>query len=223
MTDEPGAPQETAREQSVYTSERAKAFIDAVVAIAMTLLILPLLESVADVSRSSGGELADTWLAEHGGQIITFALSFAIIGMFWIMHHRLFARVEQVTVPLLWLLIGWMATIVWLPVPTAMSGQLHPSPLLYVLYIGSMILTCLVSIAVRLTLRAHPELHDIPRDALIRGLLVDALMAVLFAAALVLAELTPLGYWSLTALILVGPLMAILTRVLHVRAGRSAA
>jgi uncharacterized membrane protein len=218
MTDEPASPPaETAREQSVYTAERAKAFTDAVVAIAMTLLILPLLESVADVSKLPGDKLADSWMDEHGGQIITFALSFAIIGMFWVMHHRLFSRVESVSVPLLWLLIGWMATIVWLPVPTAMSGQLRPSPLLYVLYIGSMILTCLVSVAVRLTLRAHPELHDIPRDAMLRGLLVDALMAVLFAAALVVAELTPLGYWSLTLLVLVGPAMTLLTRVLHIR------
>jgi uncharacterized membrane protein len=218
MSEEAGAARpETPREQSVYTAERAKAFIDAVVAIAMTLLILPLLESVADVSKLPGDKLADSWMDEHGGQIITFALSFAIIGMFWVMHHRLFSRVEQVTVPLLWLLIGWMATIVWLPVPTAMSGQLRPSPLLYVLYIGSMILTCLVSITVRLMLRAHPALHDIPRDALLRGLLVDLTMAVLFGAALALAELTTLGYWSLTLLVLVGPVMAILTRVLHIR------
>ena len=38
----------------LYAAERMKAFVDAVVAIAMTLLILPLLESVSDVAGEDG-------------------------------------------------------------------------------------------------------------------------------------------------------------------------
>lgn len=45
-------PDETG-EEKLYATERPKAFFDAVVAIAMTLLILPLMESVGDV----GGRL----------------------------------------------------------------------------------------------------------------------------------------------------------------------
>ena len=41
----------------VLSAERLKAFIDAVVAIAMTLLILPLMESVGEVADASGTTL----------------------------------------------------------------------------------------------------------------------------------------------------------------------
>ena len=38
-----------ARARTLFPAERSAAFVDAVVAIAMTLLILPLMESVGDV------------------------------------------------------------------------------------------------------------------------------------------------------------------------------
>ncbi len=210
---EPGV--ETPREQAVFTSERAKTFVDAVVAIAMTLLILPLLESVSEIAgrRETAGE----WLDQHNGQIVVFVLSFGIVAMFWIGHHRTFARVERVTVPLLWVLVGWMATIVWLPVPTAMSGQLEPSPVLFLLYIGAMILTAFMNLAVRLMLWTHPALHETPRPAMLRGFMVEVILLLLFGTALVLAEFTPLGYWGLFVLVLTAPLRAIGVRVFGLR------
>jgi uncharacterized membrane protein len=211
---------ETPRQQAIFTAERAKAFIDAVVAIAMTLLILPLLESVADLARRAPDVYADDWLTEHNGQIVSFLLSFAVIAMFWISHHRTFARVERVSVPLLWLLVAWMVTIVWLPVPTAMSGQLLPSPLLYVLYIGSMILTALMNLLLRLFLRANPQLHDIPSVTMRRGLMVEIVLVVLFSGALVIAEVTPLGYYAMFLLVLTAPVQAVLIRLLRIDRSR---
>ncbi len=56
---------------SARSAERMKVFTDAVVAIAMTLLILPLMESVAEAGRD-GVSTAD-YLSEHGGQLFSFA------------------------------------------------------------------------------------------------------------------------------------------------------
>jgi uncharacterized membrane protein len=221
MTEPDAAPDddETPRELAVFTAERAKAFVDAVVAIAMTLLILPLLESVREMPEQT----AEKWLAEHDGQIISFLISFVVVAMFWIGHHRMFARVERVTVPLLWLLVLWMATIVWLPVSTALSGTGRPNtPTLYLLYIGGMLLTSLTDIAIRLLLRAQPTLHEIPRRAMLRGLSADILMAVLFVVALVLAITTPLGYYALFLLVLIGPGQAIVVRLIHAERPRAA-
>ena len=50
MTTPPPAPRD---DVPTYAGERVKAFADAVVAIAMTLLILPLMESIADVAASA--------------------------------------------------------------------------------------------------------------------------------------------------------------------------
>ena len=74
--------------QPGYPAERTKAFIDAAVAIALTLLILPLMESVGEVAGE--GEDALTWLQDHRGQLVSFVLSFVLIALFWLIHHHLF-------------------------------------------------------------------------------------------------------------------------------------
>lgn len=201
-------------EIALFGAERAKAFVDAVVAIAMTLLILPLMESVNEVA--SRGEGALPWLAGHTDQLFAFVLSFGIIAMFWMNHHRVFARVERVTIPLLWITMAWLLSIVWLPVVTAMVGQMPPhSRVLIALYIGSMILTTLLSLGTRLYLRAHPATHVIDRLHLTAGIAVDIAMTTLFAAALVLAMIAPaVSYFALFLMLLTGPVQRLFARML---------
>jgi uncharacterized membrane protein len=68
--------------------DRVMFFSDAVFAIAITLLIVDL--QVPDVAHvESGRQLRDT-LPQIGG----FALSFAVIGLFWIGHHGLFRHIK---------------------------------------------------------------------------------------------------------------------------------
>lgn len=200
---------------AVLTSERAKAFIDAVVAIAMTLLILPLMESVSEAAGT--GMTAFAWLAEHDDQLLSFGLSFAIIAMFWINHHRLFAFVAHVSSGLLWLTMAWLLSIVWLPVATAMSGQFASADLgARIIYIGSMLLTSLLLLAMRLFLRAHPALLEVPPQTLDRGLAVEIAMSALFAVALGASLLVPaLAYLPLFLLAATGPLGALLHRLSH--------
>jgi uncharacterized membrane protein len=212
MTDAAGTGE--AEELRTYTAERAKAFIDAVVAIAMTLLILPLMESVGESAGNDDG--AWEWLHEHDTQLISFVLSFAIIAMFWMSHHRLFAVVEKVTSGLLWITMAWLLSIVWLPVATAMSGQMHADDtLVKVLYIGSMIITALLSIVTRLYLLGHPTLHVGTAQMLLRGMSADIAMTVLFAVALTVAVIWPgIGYFSMFLMTLVGPLQPLVARII---------
>ncbi|WP_439591155.1 TMEM175 family protein [Microbacterium sp.] len=210
------------RAEGFFTAERAKAFADAVVAIAMTLLILPLMESVADVASDDRSALH--WFAEHQQQLMSFVLSFAIIALFWMTHHRVFATVETVTTPLLWIIMAWLLSIVWLPVATAMSGQMSgEDQLVKIVYIGSMVVTSLIMFAQRLYLRAHPRLHRIPPANLVRGMSADIAMALLFALALVIALLVPaVGYWALLIMYLVAPVQHLIVRALARRGGRAA-
>ncbi len=202
---------------ATFPAERVKAFADAVVAIAMTLLILPLMESVTEVAGS--GDSVGHWFAEHQQQLTSFVLSFVIIAMFWISHHRQFVGVHRVSTPLLWLLMAWLLTIVWLPVATSMSGQLSAEdPFVKVVYIGSMILVALTSLMIRLYLRRHPGLHDLPDDLLLRGIAADIATATLFAVALGLAVLFPvLTYYPLFLMFLSGPLQSVIARLLGAR------
>ncbi|UNK70569.1 TMEM175 family protein [Microbacterium sp. H1-D42] len=211
---EPGA------KSSLLEADRAKAFIDAVVAIAMTLLILPLMESVSEAAANDEGP--GEWFAEHTGQLIAFALSFAIIAMFWMNHHRLFARVQRMSPALLWITVAWLFSIVWLPVATAMSGQMpSDDPVVIAVYIGSMLLTSTLSLTTRVYLRLHPALHAIDPASELRGIAVDLAMITLFAASLAVAVAVPqVSYFALLLMWLTGPMQRVFSRLLRWRASR---
>lgn len=197
------------------TAERLKSFTDAVVAIAMTLLVLPLIDTIGDAS-ASGDSTAD-WIGANLDPILLFALSFVLIANFWMSHHRLFAMVERVTDPLLWITVAWMLTIAWLPVATALTGQTRQDPLQLVVYIGTMALTCVTLGCARLYLRAHPELHRIPANAMRRGLLADVLTTGMFLVSLAVGIALPaIGYSALFLMVLVGPLHTVVARALGI-------
>lgn len=193
-------------------TERFKAFVDAVVAIAMTLLILPLLESVAEAS--SDRMTTAEFLGEHSGQLTSFGLSFVLIASFWMEHHRLYARVHGMTGPLLWINVAWMLTIVWLPVPTAMLGQMQTDALQAAVYIGTLILTQITTLSAKVYLLRHPSLHDFPAGRLSEGALGDVAAIILFVVALPIAAwVHPVGYLALLLVALSGPVTRLLQRL----------
>lgn len=208
MTDET-----TGGRNAILSAERLKAFTDAVVAIAMTLLILPLMESIGEMAAE--GADAGQWLDENVGPLISFTLSFVVIANFWMGHHRLFDTVDRVTNALVLLTVAWMFTIVWLPVATAMIGQMPDDPVQKSLYIGSMLVTAVVNLGTRVYVFRHPELHGIAAVRLRRGMLADLSTITLFAAALVVAILVPaIGYFAMFLLFLTSPLVRLLDRIL---------
>ncbi len=204
-----------------FRTERFKAFVDAVVAIAMTLLILPLMESV---SEAASGKLSTAeFFVEHSGQLLSFGLSFVLIATFWMGHHRQYRDVEWITGPLLWINIAWMATIVWLPVPTAMIGQMETDSLQPVVYIGTLILTQITTLAGWLYLLRHPDFTTTPVDILRAGVIGDLAAIILFLIALALAVFVPaIGYAGLLVLLLTGVVSTLLNRASR-RAPRSSA
>lgn len=195
-----------------FSSERFKAFVDAVVAIAMTLLILPLMESVSEAATQELNTLE--FLDEHSGQLMSFALSFVLIANFWIGHHRLYHAVDVVTRPLLWINVAWMATIVWLPVATAMLGQMESDPLQAVLYIGTLSVTQLLSFAGRMYLLGHPDFTSADPMRIRQGAAADLCAAVLFGIALLVTVFVgSVGYFSLFLLMFTGPAAKLIMRV----------
>lgn len=193
--------------------ERTIFFTDAVVAIAMTLLILPLLEAVSEAAREGLG--AAEFVRGHPGQLGSFALSFFIIALFWRGHDRMFARLALVDSAVFWLNACWMFSIVWLPVATAMVGELAIDPLQLTVYIGTMLATSLVMTALHLLLLRRPGLM-MAGQRHHRAELAPALAtSVLFAVALTLALLVPgVDYWSLLVLLLSFPLELLIRRLL---------
>lgn len=183
----------------------------------MTLLILPLMESV---SEAAAGNLSTVeFFVEHAGQLLSFGLSFILIATFWMGHHRQYRDVEWVTSPLIWINVAWMATIVWLPVPTAMIGQMDTDMQQPVVYIGTLILTQITTLAGWLYLLRHRDFTTTPVDILRAGVLGDLAAIILFLVALTLAVFIPsVGYTGLLVMLLSGVVSKLLNRTSRGRA-----
>lgn len=182
----------------------------------MTLLILPLMESVSEAASDNltTGEFLDA----HNGQLTSFVLSFVLIANSWIGHHRQYNDVEVITRPLLWINVAWMATIVWLPVPTAMLGQMESDPLQAVLYIGTLVLTQIATFAGRVYILRHPSYTHADPERIRMGALADVATAILFAIAMVIVIMVgSMGYFALFLLALTGILARLLNRLFRAR------
>lgn len=185
------------------SAERLRTFADAVVAIAMTLLILPLMDSIGDADPARG---TGPWLSEHTGQVVSFVLSFGLITLFWINHYRLFEDVDRVDPALVWLTAAWLFSIVWLPVATALSGRMSDADgTTKIVYVGSMIVTSILLLVQRLYLGRHPQLHRSDPHRLKRGLAADVSTAACFTLALVVMLAVPRwGYYPMFLMFLTG-------------------
>jgi uncharacterized membrane protein len=181
---------------------------DAVVAIAATLLVLPLVETAESIDQRTVAEL----LADDADQLFAFLLSFAVIFRFWMLHHRLFSRLHGFTTPMLVVNVAWMASIAFLPFPTELvsfAGAHDPG--VSGLYIGTMLVTTVAG-TVQLWLASRsPQLHADPGTGF--GMRGAWLAAATMALALLVAVLVPgVGLWSLLLLVPSGIVDGVLDR-----------
>src|SRR5215831_8352897 len=93
--------------------DRVLFFSDAVMAIAITLLVVDL--RVPNLVQDPRGELADD---KH--KILSFGISFVVIGLFWLGHHHLFRYITALDRRLMLLNLLFLGTIAFLPYPTAL-------------------------------------------------------------------------------------------------------
>jgi uncharacterized membrane protein len=108
--------------------ERLTFFSDAVFAIAMTLLVVEL-----GVPEVPTGELAAA-LLELVPRYLTFVLSFVVVGMIWLSHHRKFRVIVRVDPVLLRLNLVMLLFVASLPWPTALLGRYGGTTVAAVIY-----------------------------------------------------------------------------------------
>lgn len=131
------------------SQERVTAFTDAAVAIALTLLVLPLV----DVARDSAArpEPMHTLLPAHAVDFLAFTVSFLVIARFWRVHRRLFEVLARLDEPMTVLNLAWLFGIVFLPVPTAVlvadKGSAYGGAALYAINLLFIALTALAMAA----------------------------------------------------------------------------
>jgi uncharacterized membrane protein len=181
---------------------RLVAFDDAVVAIAITLLILPLVDSASNLHTG-----IKPFLRTNEPKLWAFALSFVVIGNFWWGQHQMFERVRTYNTTLVWGVFIWLFAIVALPFPTELIGSRTPSGVGgKSIYVGTMLLASIGQLIQQWAIVRWPDLQ---LEAHRGTVTLDAtlILAVLMGAAFVLCATPSLGLWPLLGLLLTRPLL----------------
>ncbi len=117
---------------------RIVAFSDGVFAIAITLLVLNL-----TVDKGLSGKQLTDALFDNWDNLIAYGISFAVIGRFWIVHHRIFSEVKAFDGRLLGLNLFYLAWIVLIPFSSQVLGDYGgetPSVVLYSVNLSAVVL-----------------------------------------------------------------------------------
>jgi uncharacterized membrane protein len=184
--------------------DRLIAFADAVVAIAITLLVLPLVDVLG--SAAPDKDLGAV-LAEDAAQFGAFLLSFLVIARLWRAHHRLVEQVGAYDPAFVLVNFGWLLTVVVLPFATQVSAVYGTDRLAIGVYIGTMTASSACLSLLSLQIWRRPPLRrtgtDIRPDLPFASLVTTGMLAV----ALVIGGLVPeINYFALLLLFLTRPI-----------------
>jgi uncharacterized membrane protein len=117
------------REGNEIEFSRIVAFSDGVFAIAITLLVL----NLGIRKGLDNSEVADA-LWDQRDQLLAYAISFAVIGRFWLVHHRFFGEVTAFDGRLLALNLFYLGWVVLIPFSSEVLGEYGGETASVVLY-----------------------------------------------------------------------------------------
>jgi TMEM175 potassium channel family protein len=106
------------REGNEIEFSRIVAFSDGVFSIAITLLVL----NLGIPKHLASGDIANA-LWEQRENLLAYGLSFAVIGRFWLVHHRFFGEITAFDGQLIRLNLFYLAWIVLIPFTSEVLGE----------------------------------------------------------------------------------------------------
>jgi len=188
---------------------RLEAFSDGVLAIAITLLIIDV--HVPEAHGNLGHQLGQEWPS-----FVSYVISFAIIGIIWVNHHALVQHVGAVDRTFLFLNLGLLLTVAWLPFPTAVLARYvrhgHDAKVAAALYGASMMTVGIAFIGLWShlartdTVRA-PDFSAADARASRRRTFVGPIVYGLSVAVAFVSPVACLAIWAAIAVYFVVPLL----------------
>ncbi len=106
------------REENEIEFGRIVAFSDGVFSIAITLLVLNL-----GIDKGLTEGQIDDALWDQRDLFFAYAISFAVIGRFWLVHHRFFSEVRAFDGRLIALNLAYLGAIVLIPFSSELLGE----------------------------------------------------------------------------------------------------
>ncbi|HEU4656099.1 MAG TPA: TMEM175 family protein [Capillimicrobium sp.] len=109
------------RDEREVEFTRALAFSDGVFGIAITLLVVSI-----DVPQVSGGDIERQLLDaldELGPFVGSYFISFAVVGLLWLRHHKLFSRIGRLDTAALVINLVLLSFVSLMPFSTEVMGR----------------------------------------------------------------------------------------------------
>ncbi len=112
--------------------ERIVFFSDAVMAIAITLLAIDL--RVPEIEPALAAAELPKQLSAIMPNVLTFFISFIVIGIYWISHHRYFSYIKRYDTRLMLLNLMFLFFIACMPFVAGLLGRFTSVPIALILY-----------------------------------------------------------------------------------------
>ncbi len=170
---------------------RVLAFSDGLFAIAMTLLVV----AIAVPNLNDGDsihDLADA-LSDLTPDFVSFFISFAVIGRYWLAHHKFVSLLAEMDQALLALNLVYLAFIAFLPFPTALLGSYFENPLSIVIYAVNVGLVSGMEVVLYRHAHRASLLQQQPPPDVYRFIVIGSLSPVIFFVASI-----PIAFFSTT-------------------------
>lgn len=105
----------------LMTTKRIETLVDGIFAIAMTLLVLSI--GVPEISKSLTEAAFQQQLGILWPKLVSYALSFWILSIFWRMNHQQFYFIKRSTPTLININVFWLLLIALVPFSTELIGE----------------------------------------------------------------------------------------------------
>ena len=105
----------------VLSTKRIEALTDGVFAIAMTLLVLNL--EIPAIPEGAAAQVLPKLVLGLWPNFFNYALSFILLAIFWIVHHRQFHFIKAIDQRLLWINILGLMFIALIPFSTSLTAE----------------------------------------------------------------------------------------------------
>ena len=107
----------------LVSKSRLEALSDGVFAVVMTILVLQLGGST--ISNAETSTQLDAALLAQWPTFVSYALSFLVVGTYWVSHHTYFAFIGDVNETQLWLNLLFLFCLSFIPFAAELMGD-HP-------------------------------------------------------------------------------------------------
>jgi uncharacterized membrane protein len=152
-----------------------------------------------------GARLWDA-LRDQSPELFSYALSFAVLGRYWVVHHRMFRHVRTSDSALLVINLAFLALIALVPFPTEILGRYGDTTTAVALYAFALMLTGIGSAALTIHVGRAQLLDERVSDQYKQHSIVRAVtLPLVFAISIPIAFVDPSAAeisWGVSAVVL---------------------